>query len=84
MVAVIAGLWNKTTNPVILNTNRVEQAIESSILQQRHLRSTVTCPVNIEQRRGVRFFCQATVGHRNYSVSVNQTDGSGHVSFTVI
>lgn len=84
LVAVIAGLWNGTSNPVILDTERVELAIQASILTQRHLHSSVSCPVNIEQRQGVRFYCQATVGRRAYPVLVSQVDDRGHVTFTVV
>lgn len=84
LVAVIAGLWNGTSSPVILNTERVEQAIQASILQQRHLRSSVSCPVNIEQRQGVVFYCRASVGGRSFPVVVTQVDGRGHVRFAVV
>jgi hypothetical protein len=83
VIAVIAGLWNGTSNPVILNTNRVERAIETSILQQRHLASSVSCPVNIVQKRGVVFNCQASVRGRQFSVVVTEVDGDGHVTFVV-
>lgn len=84
LVALAAGLWNRSSNPVILNTDRVEQAIQTSILQQRHLQSSVSCPVNIEQRRGVVFYCEATVGSRNYPVVVTEVDSKGHVTFAVV
>ncbi|MBV9193420.1 MAG: DUF4333 domain-containing protein [Solirubrobacterales bacterium] len=83
LVALAAGLWNGTSNPVILDTERVEQAIGASILQQRHLHSNVSCPVNIKQHEGVVFYCEATVGSRNYPVVVTQVDGKGHVTFAV-
>ena len=83
VVALIAGLWNGTSTPVILNTNRVEQAIEGSIRTQRHLTSTVTCPVNIVQQKGVIFYCQAAVRARNFRVVVTEVDGNGHVTFVV-
>jgi Domain of unknown function (DUF4333) len=83
LVAVAAGLWNGTSSPIILNTNRVEQAIQNSISSQRHLASTVICPVNIVQKAGVVFDCQATVGGRVYRVVVTETDNSGHVTYVV-
>ena len=83
LVAVAAGLWNGKTSPVILNTERVERAIESSIVQQRHLSSSVSCPVNIVQKAGVVFSCQATVRGRVFSVVVTETDSSGHVTYVV-
>ena len=83
LIAVIAGLWNSNSARVILNTERVERSIEASILAQRHLASTVSCPVNIEQKAGVVFDCQATVRGRQFPVVVTETDGSGHVTYVV-
>jgi hypothetical protein len=83
LVALAAGLWDRKSSPVILNTERVERAIESSIAQQRHLASSVSCPVNIVQKAGVVFSCQATVRGRVFPVVVTQTDSSGHVTYVV-
>jgi hypothetical protein len=82
-VAALAGWWNRTPTPVILNTVTVERSIESSIRSQRHLASTVACPVNIFQEAGVVFECVATVGRRHFPVVVTETDGKGHVAFVV-
>lgn len=83
LVAVAAGLWNHNTSPVILDTDRVARAIEASIRSQRHLASTVSCPVNIVQKAGVVFDCVATVRGRQFSVVVTETDGHGHVVYVV-
>ena len=83
LIAVIAGLWNGRSNRVILNTERVERSIEGSILAQRHLGSMVSCPVNIVQKAGVVFDCQATVRGRQFQVVVTETDGNGHVTYVV-
>ena len=82
-VALVSGWWSGTSAPVILNTIRVERAIESSILAQRHLASRVSCPVNIVQKAGVVFDCVATVGQRQFQVVVTETDGNGHVVYVV-
>jgi hypothetical protein len=66
---------------VILNTERVERAIEASIKTQRHLTAAVTCPVNIEQKKGNNFTCFATVNGKSYPFRVTQTDGKGHVTY---
>ena len=84
LVALAAGLWNGTKYPVILNTDKVERAIESSIQTQRHLDSTVSCPVNIIQKAGVTFICQATVQGRLFPVDVTEVDGNGHVTYVVM
>jgi hypothetical protein len=83
IVAVVAGWWSSSSSPVILNTVRVERSIEASILAQRHLASTVSCPVNIVQKAGVVFDCVATVRGRQFTVVVTQTDGHGHVVYVV-
>lgn len=83
IIALVAGLWNHTSTPVILNTVRVQRAIQASIQSQRHLSSTVSCPVNIVQKSGVVFNCVATIGRRRFKVVVTQTDGKGHVVYVV-
>jgi len=82
-VAALAGWWNATSTPVILNTVKVERSIEASILSQRHLASTVSCPVNIVQKAGVVFDCVATVGGRHFRVVVTETDSNGHMVYVV-
>ncbi len=83
VIAVVAGLWNGTSTPVILNTDRVERSIEASIRAQRHLTATVSCPVNIEQKAKVVFDCQATFRGRQFPVVVTEVDGRGHVTYVV-
>lgn len=83
VVALVAGLWNHTSTPVILDTNKVERSIEASIHKQRHLSSTVSCPVNIIQKAGVVFDCVAHVSGRLFRVVVTETDGTGHVVYVV-
>jgi Domain of unknown function (DUF4333) len=82
LVAVAAG-WNGTSSPVILNTERVERAIENSISAERHLISSVSCPVNIVQHARAVFACQATVRGRVFPVVVTETDSRGHVTYVV-
>ena len=83
VVAALAGWWNGTSSPVILNTVKVERSIEASILSQRHLASTVSCPVNIVQKAGVVFDCVATVAKRQFPVVVTESDSNGHVVYVV-
>jgi hypothetical protein len=82
-VAVAAGWWHSTSTPVVLNTDRVARSIQASILSQRHLDSTVSCPHNIIQKAGVVFECDATVHGHQFNVFVTETDGDGHVVFVV-
>jgi hypothetical protein len=68
---------------VILDTERVERAIEQSIHAQRKLGATVSCPSGVHQGKGLDFVCTANVRGRNYPVAVTQTDGLGHVTYVV-
>jgi|SRR6266571_9084536 len=44
-----------------LNTARVAQSIEQSIVAQRHLQATVVCPPTVVQEKGKTFECLATI-----------------------
>ena len=59
----------------------VQRAIERSILQQRRLRASVTCPSQVLQRAGITFTCEAAVGGRRYPFSVTEVDNGGHVHY---
>jgi hypothetical protein len=66
---------------VTLNIPHVELGISQSILSQRHLRSTVTCPAEVIQQAGIAFTCTATVKGRRYPFAVTEVDGNGHVRY---
>jgi hypothetical protein len=66
---------------VVLDIKKVEGAIRESILRQRHLHATVTCPAEVLQQAGVAFNCTATVGGKPYPFTVTQVDGNGHVRY---
>jgi len=55
-----------TTN---LNTTRVALSIEQSVLAERHLHVTVSCPATVPQEKGRTFVCIAT-GHSTKKPSV--------------
>jgi len=82
-VAAAAGWWQTASTPVALNTGKVADSIQASILSQRHLHAAVSCPDNVIQKAGVVFECTATVGGHRFAVYVTQTDGDGHVVFVV-
>lgn len=44
----------------ILNTGHIARAIQESILSQRHIHATVTCPAVVAQEPGKNFVCIAT------------------------
>jgi hypothetical protein len=48
-----------SSTPKILDTERVERAIEQTVLEKRHLKTTVSCPSGIQQKKGVVFRCVA-------------------------
>jgi Domain of unknown function (DUF4333) len=73
--------FGNTAPLVILNSGKVQRAIEASILAQRHLRSSVSCPAQVLQRAGVNFACTAIVGGKSYPFAVTETNSAGHVRY---
>jgi hypothetical protein len=65
----------------ILDTERVERAIERSVLQKRRLRTTVSCPPGIEQKKGVVFRCTATYRGGRTPFVVKEDDDKGSVHY---
>lgn len=66
---------------VLLDVTKVQHAIEASILAQRHLHSTVSCPAQVLQRANVDFTCTATVAGKRYPFAVSETNAAGHVRY---
>jgi hypothetical protein len=66
---------------VVLDSARVERAIAQSILAQRHLHATVSCPAAVLQQAGLKFTCFATIAGRRYPFEVTQVNGHGQVSY---
>lgn len=56
-----------------LDTTRVARSIEQSILAERHLKSTVSCPTAVVQEQGRTFECVATVSSAKKPVKVTKT-----------
>lgn len=67
--------------PTILNTQKVESAIEQSILSQRDQQADVSCPSGVHQKEDLVFSCVASVSSGDTRFVVTQTDGSGHVRY---
>jgi len=72
-----------------LDISRVEKAIEESVVNERHLHTTVVCPA-VEQRKGLTFTCYASGvvtkphGHTESfktPFTVEQVNGSGSVYY---
>jgi Domain of unknown function (DUF4333) len=67
--------------PTILNTEKVEQAIEQSSLAQRGQRAHASCPAGVNQKQGLSFSCTAVVKGVSTQFRVTQLDGAGHVHY---
>ncbi len=65
----------------ILNTEKVERAIEHSVAAQRGKKATVSCPSGVHQKKGLTFSCTATVKKVNTQFVVTQQDGIGRVRY---
>ncbi len=68
---------------VVLNITRVQRAIEASVLRQRRVRATASCPSEVLQREGIVFRCTAVVSGRarRYPFVVREVDSAGHVRY---
>jgi hypothetical protein len=84
-VVVAAGLavgaCGSSSSPTILNTEKVERAIEQSSLAQRGKHAQVSCPSGVHQKKGLVFSCTAVVKRDSTRFVVTQLDGSGHVHY---
>ena len=65
----------------ILNTEKVEQAIQQSSLEQRGAHVQVTCPSGVHQQKGLQFSCTAVNHGVTTRFVVTQQDGSGQVHY---
>ena len=76
-----AGCGGSPGAPTILNTEKVERAIEQSSLAQRGQHARVTCPSGVHQKKSLVFTCTATVAGTDTRFTVTELDGSGHVRY---
>jgi hypothetical protein len=66
----------------MLNTDKVERAIELSSLAQRGIHAQVSCPSSVHQEKGLVFSCTAVVPEQGSTrFVVTELDGSGHVHY---
>lgn len=68
-------------SPTILNTEKVEQAIEESSLAQRGTDAEVSCPSGVHQQKGLEFSCTAVAEGVSTRFVVTQQDDSGQVHY---
>ena len=66
---------------MVLDVAKVERAIERSIVAQRQLRSSVSCPAEVIEKAGLVFDCTATVKGRRFPFRVTEIDAEGHVRY---
>jgi len=68
--------------PKILDTERIERAIEKRIYDtRRHLRADVSCPSGVEQKKGKVFRCTAVYAGGRTTFVVKQDDDKGSVHY---
>lgn len=65
----------------ILNTEKVERAIETSVAAQRSKKAAVSCPSGVHQKKGLTFSCTATVKNVATEFVVTQQNGAGRVRY---
>jgi hypothetical protein len=75
------GACGASEAPTILNTEKVERAIEQSSLAQRGQRPRVSCPPGVHQKKGAVFSCTAVVKRSTTRFVVTQLDVSGRVQY---
>jgi hypothetical protein len=68
-------------SPIILNTEKIERAIEHRSLAQRGKHVQVSCPPGVHQKKGLVFSCTAVDEHGSTRFAVTELDGSGHVHY---
>lgn len=70
-----------SAQPTILDTEKVERAIEDSGMAQRGLRAQLSCPSGVRQEAGSAFSCTALVGTTETRFVVTQIDDAGRVRY---
>jgi hypothetical protein len=66
---------------ILLNTRKIELAIEQSSLEQRGKHVKVSCPAGVHQQKGLVFFCTAVYSGGRTQFAVTELDGSGDVHY---
>jgi hypothetical protein len=70
-----------STPTTILNTEKVESAIQQSILAQRSHHAQVSCPSGVHQKKGLVFACTAVIKTASTRFVVTELDDAGHVHY---
>jgi hypothetical protein len=69
------------TQPTQLDTHSVAEAIQQSILKERHTSASVSCPLGIEEKAGVKFVCVAQTGATRTQFVVTEQNDKGYVTY---
>lgn len=77
----IATACGSTEPATILDTEKVERAIEGSSMAQRGQRARLSCPSGVRQEEGSVFSCTAVVGDTTTRFVVTQIDDAGRVRY---
>lgn len=77
----VATACGATDPPTILNTEKIERAIEDSSMAQRGQRAQLSCPSGVRQEAGLVFSCTAVVGTTKTRFVVTQIDDAGRVRY---
>ena len=81
--SIVVGGCGKSGDPppTILNTEKVERAIEQTIAAQRGRNARVSCPSGVQQKKGLDFACTAVIKRQSTRFVVSQNDDGGHVHY---
>ncbi|MEA2275002.1 MAG: hypothetical protein QOI98_3710 [Solirubrobacteraceae bacterium] len=80
-VSVAVTACGSTVATTILNTEKVESAIEQSILTQRAHHAQVSCPSGVHQKKDLVFSCTAVIKRDSTRFVVTELDDLGHVHY---
>jgi hypothetical protein len=80
-VSLVLSACGSSGSATILNTEKIEAAIEQSSLAQRGVHVQVSCPSAVHEQQGLVFTCVAILGHSSTRFVVTELDGSGHVRY---
>jgi hypothetical protein len=80
-LALAVSACGSSGSTTILNTEKIERAIEHSSLAQRGKHAHVSCPSGVHQKKGLVFSCTAVVERSSTRFLVTELDGSGHVHY---
>ena len=80
-LTVVSCGGSDAKSATILDTEKVERAIERSVSVQRGKTARVSCPAGVHQKKGLVFSCTATVKRANTRFVVTQQDGAGRVRY---